>query len=204
MSHFASVSCDMFRLIFNGSQIMSEAPRDTGRDMAEANLNQIVDDLSDDDDLRGFEQWLEESQARQEEHRARQAAGLEPPDNYIEGPREQMPPLPREEVQKIAEPLCQLFEESQNDEWQRLAELIRATISGDGRPTHRPPSSFIAKRNARIVEQVEYWQKAQPKLRKKEIYHDVGHPYGLSARAVKEIVANSAKDMEVPTSMSVI
>src|SRR6266853_904465 len=141
-----------------------------------------------------FWDWLDNFDAREEEHRARQAAGLEPPDNYIKS-LEQMPPVPREEVQKTAEPLCRLLEESENEEWQRLSKLIRATICGDGRPAHRPSSSFIAKRNARIVEQVEYWQKAQPKLRKKEIYHDVGHPYGLSARAVKEIVANTVKDM---------
>jgi hypothetical protein len=33
MSCFASVSYDMFPLIFNGFQIMSEAPHDTERDM---------------------------------------------------------------------------------------------------------------------------------------------------------------------------
>jgi hypothetical protein len=136
---------------------------------------------------------LDEWDAAEMERRARQAAGLEPPDNYCMI-KEQPPPgfADPEEVQRVAKELCQMLEESVNDEWRQLGELIRAKILGNGRPAHRPPSADIAARNARIVEQVEYWlKKAQPKRPKKVIYHDVGRPYGLSARSVKEIAANA-------------
>jgi hypothetical protein len=126
-----------------------------------------------------------------QEHLARQAAGLEPPDNY-RMTKEIMPPPIDGEVERVAEKLCRLLEESASlsDEWRRLGKQIRATILGDGRPAHRPPSADIAARDVRIREQVEYWKKAQPKRPQKAIYHDVGRPYGLSARTVKEIVAN--------------
>jgi hypothetical protein len=116
--------------------------------------------------------------------RERQATGLEPPDDYSMI-QERLPPPPREEVRRAAEKLCELLERSLNEEWRRLGELVQATISGDGRPAHRPPSSSIAKRNERIVEQIEYW-KAQGR-QMKTILPDVGEGYGLSARAVKEI-----------------
>src|SRR5437867_762414 len=41
MSRLAPVSCDMFPLIFNDSQIMSEAPRDMERDMTHQTIPMV-------------------------------------------------------------------------------------------------------------------------------------------------------------------
>jgi hypothetical protein len=95
-----------------------------------------------------------------------------------------LPPDP-EEVKEAADRLCGLLEESPNKEWGQLAKMIHVVIHGDGRPAHRPPSSYIARRDKRIIEQIEYW-KAQ-KRQMKSILPDIGKAYGLSARAVKEI-----------------
>jgi hypothetical protein len=65
MSHLVSFYCDMFRLIFNGSQLMSATPCDMERDMTDP-----------------FDDGLEDFWKGVEERRARQAAGLEPPDHY--------------------------------------------------------------------------------------------------------------------------
>jgi hypothetical protein len=123
---------------------------------------------------------LDESDARQAEHRARQAAGLEPPDPYIE---EDMPPLPDpdpEEVKEVADRLCWLLKGSQNEELQRLGKQIRTTIWGDGRPAHRPPSSSIAKRDKWIVEQIEYRRRQREQI--KAILPVIAKQFCLSQR----------------------
>jgi hypothetical protein len=127
---------------------------------------------------------LENWEAQREEHRARQAAGLEPPDDFLMI-QEQMPPVPIEEYQKEAEKLCRMLKESPFDKFQRLGEEIRAVLWDDGRPAHRPPSAYIAARDARIVEQIEYWRAKKRQM--KAILPDIGKRYGLSPRAVKEI-----------------
>jgi hypothetical protein len=117
-------------------------------------------------------------------HRARQCAGLEPPDDY---PMiaDELPPEGAEELQEAAERLCGMLQYHYDDKCRRLGKLIQATILGDGRPAHRPPSSHIAKRDERIVEQIEYWRAKKRQM--KAILPDIGKRYRLSARAVKKI-----------------
>jgi hypothetical protein len=160
----------MFPLIFNDSQIMLEAPRDMERDMeVDAKYDSKLWDMLDAID----------------KHWAREAAGLEPP-TVLEPPPDDyyMEPMPQHGMRtcRCAEKLCGLLEWSLNDEWRQLGEHILATIFCDGRPAHRPSSSHIAKRNERIVEQIEYW-----KARKRQILPDIGNRYRLSAKAVKKI-----------------
>jgi hypothetical protein len=67
--------------------------------------------------------------AQEAAHQARQAAGLEPPDDY---PMiaEESPPGGDEEVQATAQRLCGLLKYHYDDKWRRLGKLIQATVLG--------------------------------------------------------------------------
>jgi hypothetical protein len=73
--------------------------------------------------------------------------------------REQVPPRFDEDIKKLAQELCWYLRDSSTEEWRQLGRQIEAPLLGNGRPAHRPPSADITARNARIVEQVEYWKR---------------------------------------------
>jgi hypothetical protein len=160
MSHLVSFYCDMFPLIFNGSQIMSEAPRDTERDMLIGDHVELL--------LENLDRQLSESR------KAAQAAGLD-----------YRTPRHIKQVEEAAEKFCLLVKFSPKEEWRQLGRLVHAGIYGDGPPAHRPPSSAIAKRNADIIEKVEFFRAHRRQM--KTIFSDIGREWELSARAVKKI-----------------
>jgi hypothetical protein len=108
------------------------------------------------------------------ERKARQAAGLD-----------DRSPQHIKEVEEAAEKLCRLLRWSPKEEWRQLGRLVHAGVFGEGHPAHRPPSSSIAKRNACIIEKIEFLTAHGHKM--KEIFFDIAWEWELSERMVKKI-----------------
>jgi hypothetical protein len=109
-------------------------------------------------------------------------------------------PSPRHitQVEEAAEKFCELVRYSPKEEWRQIGRLVHAGIFGDGPPAHRPPSPGIAKRNADIIECIEFGTEQGRK--KKELFSNLAWQWGLSVRAVKKIWdERERKDTEVPT-----
>jgi hypothetical protein len=150
----------MFPLFFNGSQVIPASPRDTECDMLIGDHAELF--------LEDLDRQLSKSR------KAAQAAGLD-----YRSPRH------IKMVEEAAEKFCLLVKFSPKEEWRQLGRLVHAGIYGDGPPAHRPPSSAIAKRNADIIEKVEFFRAHGRQF--KTIFSDIGGGWELSARAVKKI-----------------